>query len=194
MILEQREGTAAQLGLDGRTLGYMARRGQAEIIGKTRGRRQMVHVWRVFPQQLPPTVQAHLRQMRLDACVTIEDLADRSGVGHATIKSYERSDNMPRTMTVYAVLDGLGSRFAELTARLYDKPAPERLPTGQLFPLHDAVLAAFAFIAPCYRLPWKVLTEGYNVQYWRIDGFCHEAGIDPVELWREVDSRLRWTR
>lgn len=194
MKIAQREGTAAELGIDGRTLGYMARRGQAEAIGQTRSHRQMVNVWRVYDQELPPTVQAHLRQMRMESGIIIEDLAHQAGIGEKTIKDCELRGCMPRTMTIYSMLDAMGFRFAELTARIYNQPTPDRLPQGHIFPLHDAVLASFAFIAPGYRLLKQVSREGYNVQYWRIDGFCKEAQIHPVDFWREVDSRLRWTR
>jgi transcriptional regulator with XRE-family HTH domain len=189
-----REGTALQLGLDGRTLAHMARRGQAERIGETGKRTHRVHIWRVREEPTPPTTQAHLRKMRLEVGMTLDNLADASGVGRTTIQTYELKDASPSMLTIYAVLDALGFRFAELAARIYGKPAPERLPASHLFPLDEAQVVAFDNLAPGYRLPPAIRRGQHQMRYWTTDEQCHRAGLDPVAYWQQVDARLRWTR
>lgn len=194
MMIAQREGTSKDLGIDGRTLSHMARRGRAEVIGKTGYRSHRINIWRVYDMELPPTIQAHLRQLRMESGITIDELTEATGLHIDTIKWYEHSDGMPNPMTIYSVLDVLGFRFAELTARIYGKPVPERLPAGYLFPLAEAKLATFAFLAPEHRLPRQHRSPKHCMRYWTADQQCLLAGLDPVEFWREVDSRLRWTR
>ena len=194
MIIEQCEGTAAELGIDGRTLGYMRQSGQAEIIGQTMVRTHRVCIWRVHPQQIPPTVGAHLRRARIELGMTLAELADAADVSLAGIGFYENGVGTPRILTTYFILDALDLRFAELSARIHQRVPPFRLPKGKVRSLREAILVAFDLLAPGCALPTKHRWAKHAMSFAAVEHQCVELGVDPLELWQEVDARLRWSR
>ncbi len=56
-----------------------------------------------------PKIGAHIKQLRLRRRLSVRDLAQRSGIAHATISLIERDKTSPSIDTLAAILDSLGT-------------------------------------------------------------------------------------
>lgn len=58
-----------------------------------------------------PTIGPHIKQLRTRRRLTVRELAERSGIAHATISLIERDRTSPSIDTLSAMLDALGTTF-----------------------------------------------------------------------------------
>jgi len=189
------EGTAAELGLDGRYLAHMRRRGEAEIIGRIRTRHIDACIWRILK---PPTVEHPgdlFRVYRNEMGLSQSQLADELEMEQSALASIERGTRGPCTMSLYTFLNFSGVMFAEFFARLKGIESPPRLKQMDSLPMNQATMAAMN--ASGVKIPRQYahsMRKGSTLSYKTINRLCAEAGFDHIELWRQVDCRLRWTK
>lgn len=70
-----------------------------------------------------------LAELRKEAGLTQQELADRSGISAAMISGYEQGKNDPKLATLGKLLNGLGVGIEELGRRLREVRGPRRLET-----------------------------------------------------------------
>ncbi len=175
-------GTAKELGLNPAHLGHMHRRGLAEIVHAPPG--GMAKTWRIAEPEL--TFGALLRRKRIEAGLTIEDLADVTGYSYYAIGDAERDKARdPHQRIVHAVFIALGIRYAEFFAELDGRPVPERLPkTGDM-----------GFPAALRELrPWTgVLTYRSSAEYVSLRIVREEVealGNDWIDFCQRLDALI----
>jgi transcriptional regulator with XRE-family HTH domain len=195
METEMMEGTAAELGLDGRYLAHMKRRGEAEIIGRIRKGNNDSCIWRVLRA---PTVDHPgdlFRVYRNEAGMSQCQMADELGFDQSALANIEKGKTGPSTITIYTFLDFLGVRFTEFFARLDCKESLPRLPQRDAVPLNLAIAEAINAVGVRLKGPHAYsIRQGSTLSHKTITNICNDAGLDHLKLWQQVDCRLRWTR
>jgi transcriptional regulator with XRE-family HTH domain len=169
-------GTAKELGLSPGHLGHMRRRGQAEIVHAPHG--GMAKTWRIVEPER--TIGTLLRQKRIAAGLSLEDIADIAGVALSAVGRLERDQSSLKHATMHNVMVALNVRYAEFFAELEGKPAPSRLPSkGRMsYPMAVAELmddwTGYIEAREGRHIGWRILSR--RVEDKRLDwiNYCQQ--------------------
>ncbi|WNG50171.1 helix-turn-helix domain-containing protein [Archangium minus] len=85
-----------------------------------------------------PRLGARIRELRQEQGLTLEALAERSGVSRAMISKVERGTNNPTLVVAVRIAQGLGVGLSELMSRPRPKQARVLLPPEQQPTFRDA--------------------------------------------------------
>jgi transcriptional regulator with XRE-family HTH domain len=182
-----REGTAKELGIDGRELGWMRRRGEAEIFGKS----GQVNLWRIKVER-GQHIGETFRQMRIAKGWRQQDLREEAGYGYNGLPQFERTGKGLTMLTLSALLAAMGHRFAELHGDTGERLPPTDKPIG----LHEAILTTLE--------DFKIHKTYHQRKYQRERGIipkpptiaqvCAQHNVDLIEFYRRLDAQLRWSK